>query len=311
MKREASSQSATTDISQFDSPLRNCPLCLSARISRYDHDFTGKTIDACGECGVKFLNPQYSDEYLADLYSRYIPTEEVAEQAGKADGTWREMIHSHYLSHIEQHVKKGRLLSIGSGDGLEVEVAHSRGWQVTAHDVDTRALMPLADRLGAEVIGGDFVGADIEAESFDCVYLHHVLEHPKNPRDYLARITSLLKPGGGLFIACPNVDGFNARVKTLIGKLHLKSTRGKHYDSWHHLFHYSPKVLKRVLERDFGFKVVWAANGYGEQAREYGERKLKRSFELDRFQPCWKSVFILLAVREGAPETAALLSESE
>ncbi len=271
---------------------------MSSRIYIFDHEFTGKTIDACRDCGVKFLNPQYSDAYLSDLYSRYIPTEEEIAQRGMADDTWRRMIHNHYLSGIEEHVPKGKLLSIGSGDGLEVEIAHSRGWQVTAHEVDTRELLPLAERIDIQVIGGDFLTADIEPGSFDCVYLHHVLEHPKNPRDYIAKISEVLRPGGGLFIACPNIDGANARIKTLIGKLHLKRTRGKHYDCWHHLFHYSPKILKRVLERDFGFEVVRASNGYGEEAREYGERKLRRAFWIDEFAPCWKSVFTVLALRE-------------
>jgi SAM-dependent methyltransferase len=43
---------------------------------------------------------------------------------------------------------------------------------------------------------------------FDWITLGHVLEHLDDPSDVLSRLTAVLAPGGGLWIATPNADSF-------------------------------------------------------------------------------------------------------
>jgi 2-polyprenyl-3-methyl-5-hydroxy-6-metoxy-1,4-benzoquinol methylase len=43
-------------------------------------------------------------------------------------------------------------------------------------------------------------------EKFDVVLLVHVIEHFNHPRRELRRIASLLKPGGRLYVECPNAE---------------------------------------------------------------------------------------------------------
>jgi hypothetical protein len=57
---------------EFDKPLEACPLCSFATILPYDRDFRGVAISRCRRCGVKFMNPQYTDAYLSAFYSQYI-----------------------------------------------------------------------------------------------------------------------------------------------------------------------------------------------------------------------------------------------
>ncbi|MHB9035224.1 MAG: class I SAM-dependent methyltransferase [Armatimonadota bacterium] len=279
----------------FDEPMSACPLCSSARVSFFDSDYTGARIDKCLACGVKFMNPQHSDRYLSELYGSYTRLSGQEDEAGADEHSWRKIIHSHYFSLIEQHVGIGKVLSVGSGDGIEIDIARSMGWEVEAYEVDCEVRAFLSDEMGVCTHGGDFAALDCPPESFDCIYLHHVLEHPKRPQDYLKKIYELLKPGGILFVACPNIDSPAARAKTLMGKAHLKKRRGRHYDTWHHLFYYSPSVLNNVLEGQYGFRVVHAGNGLGEQNRGRSDASIKRAIRWDGLLPIWKSVFITLA----------------
>ena len=86
--------------------------------------------------------------------------------------------------------------------------------------------------------------------------MDQVLEHPKNPQEYLREVYRILAPGGLLHIGCPNIKSISSRLKTLLGKLGLKRRRGKHYDMFHHLFFYDPRTLAEIMESHYGYEIV-------------------------------------------------------
>lgn len=278
-----------------DKRLRACPLCSSNQIAHYDSDFRGSIIERCAACGLKFMNPQHSDAYLEELYGGYTQLPSDASGILSSEHAWRRNIHAYYLSLLGRYVDKGVMLSVGSGDGVEIDAAQRDGWEVEAYEYDHAVSAFLADTLGVRTWVGDFAQIPFDSERFDCIYLHHVLEHPKRPQDYLRTIHKILKPGGVLFIACPNIESPAAKLKTLLGKMGLKKRRGRHYDTWHHLFYYSPRVLKRILDEHFDFEVVHVRNGLGEQMRGHSESSLRHAMAWDGILPVWRSVFVLIA----------------
>ena len=280
-------------------------MCDSARIRPYDLDYTGRTIDRCSSCGVMFMNPQYSDDYLDDYYRNYIGIGAHDGEASAPGNASRCLIHQHYMSLIEERCGRGKLLCVGCGDGLEISVARQRGWEAEGFDVDPKVTAAVSERLNVKVLSGDFRDAAYPVDHFDCVYLHQVLEHPKKPQDHLRKIHAILKPGGVLFIACPNVRSVSSRLKTLAGKLGLKKRRGKHYDTWHHVFYYSPGVLKHILQRHYGFRVIHVGNGFGDKARNFPAHRIRREIRWNRFLPCWKDVFVLIATKDQVPDGTA------
>jgi SAM-dependent methyltransferase len=294
----------TPTAADFDERMTDCPFCRSDRIMRHDTDYTGRTIDRCASCGAMFLNPQYSDRYLDDFYKHYVGAADLADtKAAVANEPIRHVVHGHYMELIERCIGKGRMLSVGCGDGLELAVALERGWAAEGFDVDPKATSAISEQLGIEVRHGDFRKVAYPPNSFDCVYLHQVLEHPKNARDYLTKIHEILRPGGILFVASPNIGSFVNRLKSVSGRLHLKKRRGRHYDTWHHIFYYSPASLRRILERHFGYEVVLVRNGFGHKvrARGFSIGRIKREMWWNRFLPCWKDVFIILAEKGSVP----------
>ncbi len=283
---------------EFDARLSCCPFCRSEKIALCDTDYTGRTIDRCRSCGAMFLNPQYSDRYLDEFYGQYVGAADLTDvRAAVENEPIRHVVHGHYMELIERHTGRGRILCVGCGDGLELAVAIERGWTAEGFDVDPKVTSAISEQLGIEVRHGDFVTADYAADSFDCVYLHQVLEHPKNPQEYLTKIHEILRPGGILFVASPNIGSFVNRLKSFAGRLGLKKRRGRHYDTWHHIFYYTPAALARILQRHFGYRVVLVRNGFGHKvrARGFSIGRIKREMTWNRFLPCWKDVFIILA----------------
>ena len=241
-----------TPSAQFDKPLTACPICGSPRICPYDHDYHGRVIFRCRRCGVKFINPQYTDSHLAEYYAKYT---RVDRPEGTVRTVTRATAKSDAIRLASRYVRPGRFLSIGCGDGLELELAREQGWQVEGYDVDPETTQRVSKRISATIHSGDFFGLELPANAYDCVFLDQVLEHPKNPQDYLTEIRRILRPGGVVYIGCPNMMSLANFGKTMLGKLGLKSRRGKHYASNHHLFFYSAPVLKNILQRYFGFRV--------------------------------------------------------
>lgn len=240
---------------EFDAPLVACPLCGSDRLKGFDRDAWSITISRCAFCDVRFMNPLYTDRALEAFYASYTDDFERTQSAERRER--RQRAKNGNLALVESFVRPGRMMSVGSGDGMEIEVGLRRGWSVTGFDVDRDAAEAVAVRTGAPVLSGSLFDHDLADAEFECVFMDQVLEHPKNPGDYLRLAHRLLRPNGVLYIGTPNIGSISSRAKRLQGRVGSKrKSRGKHYDTWHHLFYYTPRALRNVLEHYYNFDVL-------------------------------------------------------
>lgn len=279
----------------FDKLLTKCLFCNSNNIYLFDTDYNKRSISRCKDCGIKFLNPQYTDEFLKNYYSSYI---DVSNETNDTDG-WKEALyegHSFYLSLVEKYCKPGNFISVGCGAGIELQTAKDRGWNAEGYDVDPATVKKLSEKLQIKILSGNFIEIDYPQNYYDCVYLHHVLEHPKNPREYLKKIFSILKSNGILFIASPNISSFSNIYKTFMGKFGLKKRRGKHYDTWHHIIYYSPKSLKNILEKCFDFEILHIRNGHHVRPNQSRFKRFIMKNITEIFP--WKSTFLIIAKKK-------------
>ena len=272
---------------EFDKKITQCIVCNSLNIKDHVVDFKKINISKCGNCGFQFMNPQYSNEYLAKFYSQYIDSKDF--------DIWNETslyVHNFYLSLIEKNIPPGKLLDIGCGNGHLMKAAIDRGWSVHGYDIDKDTTQKVSNRLGVEVSSGEFLNTDLGSD-YDLVTMHQVLEHLKNPAEYLQKIHSLIKTDGYFFAAVPNIKSLSSRVKSWQEQIGLrKKSVGKHYDTSHHLSYFEPKTISNLLKQH-GFKVIYQRNCHSMRANKTKLRRFINSKLTDHLFA--KSAFLVIA----------------
>jgi SAM-dependent methyltransferase len=106
----------------------------------------------------------------------------------------------------------GRLLDVGCGSGAFLAQMAALGWRTEGIDPDPEAVAG-AREAGLCVTQGtlDDLDPGEHAGAFDAVTLSHVIEHLHDPAGDLRRLNLLLRPGGLLWIATPNLEALGLR----------------------------------------------------------------------------------------------------
>ncbi len=213
----------------------------------------------CEGCGVFSLDPQPDPGQLARAYSAeyYGATRRkfVGPLASLID--WFQQGRGRLVS---RHVQPpSSVLDVGCGNGGFLRGMQKRGFAVAGTEWTTESSARVPSEWGIPIHVGDLLDLELEPRSIDVVTLWHVLEHLRQPGEAIARIASLLAPGGWLFLAVPNHESWQARAY---------GAHWFHLDPPRHLFGFDPKSLRPLLHKH-GFEVVgmstWSCeqNPYG------------------------------------------------
>ena len=213
--------------------------------SRPSEDYAAAGLLCCPGCGLLF-DPNRPAEELRDLYD-----ESYFEDYGDHASYWEEEVYrrresARRVRWLRRNGARGRLLEIGAAAGYFLEAAREAGFDVVGVEPAEAMARRGRERAGVDIRVGFVEDAELPAASFDVVAAWHVLEHIAEPLGALGHLRDALRPGGLLFLEVPNVQGDNARAEKLGWKpLELQ----------HHVAHYGPRSLRRLLERA-GFEVL-------------------------------------------------------
>lgn len=118
--------------------------------------------------------------------------------------------HAQTLSLIDSYAEGDSILDIGANTGLLLHEIKNRIPRITrlkGVDVDTQAIEYGKKKYGIDLEAID--AAKLEGQ-FDNIVLAHTLEHIFVLPDFLNVLDKLLKPGGRVFIAVPNIEALGA-----------------------------------------------------------------------------------------------------
>jgi len=104
------------------------------------------------------------------------------------------------------------------------------------------------EKLNLDVHHGSLESAGYPSGSFDIVTLWYVLEHVEDPSGLLKEVRRVLRPGGVLGIAVPN-------LQSLFRFLYPKQWMEERRKQRHHLYDFEPRTLRILLEKS-GFGVL-------------------------------------------------------
>ena len=137
-------------------------------------------------------------------------------------------------------IKKGQLLDIGSGTGAFVNEMKQQGWQVKGLEPDKDARQAAKKIYGLELSGMEQF-YQLSTGYYDAITLWHVLEHVHDLQPYMQQLKTVLKENGKLFIAVPNYTSKDAANYNEYWAA---------YDVPRHLYHFSPKAMQVLLEKN-------------------------------------------------------------
>ena len=242
--------------------IKSCKLCGSENILPIDKECN---IYQCSSCGYTFDNPRPSFDEIQEYYSR----------PGKYDG-WienlepRENLWKRRLNLMRKWKKPGSLLDVGTGIGQFLSIAGDDFTETRGTEISDSAIHIAKERYGLDIFQGSIEAIDFSNRKFDNITLFHVLEHVGDPRAVIKKCRALLNEGGILFIAVPNdIQSIKAKGKDIartigIYRPSLKGVYGLPKLALDgsvdeiHLSHFTPGVLRSMLERE-GFRVLESA----------------------------------------------------
>jgi 2-polyprenyl-3-methyl-5-hydroxy-6-metoxy-1,4-benzoquinol methylase len=208
-----------------------CPVCgAPKRILLYDDLWDGSfqvapgtwSLWRCGKCRSAYLDPRPTPQTIGLAYESYYTHASEAEKdegVAPANPSMRVRLTNKVRSLLYGGEGKMRflrrpdgehpkVLDLGCGSGDWLVKARAAGWMPYGSDPDPNAVLT-AQRQGLEVRQGGVEAWQDVNSFFDAVTMSHVIEHVHDPRQVLAAVLKLLRPGGQLFIETPNIDSLS------------------------------------------------------------------------------------------------------
>lgn len=247
IKPEALSPRVSTEAVRKHVP---CNLCGSEQRQPHCPE-NGLGLVQCQSCGLVYVSPRPDANELYALYGETYFHNNESGVVGYTDYIKDEdnirRTAARRLKFTERFVQAGRLLDVGCAVGFFIDEARKRGWQVQGLDVSSFAVDYAREHFGLDAQHGSLTELQFEPDVYDLVTMWDVIEHVPDPKAYLAKAAELVRPGGVIALATPDVDSFPAR---------LMGRRWVGYKlSEEHIYYFSIKTLRRMLE-EAGFEVV-------------------------------------------------------
>jgi 2-polyprenyl-3-methyl-5-hydroxy-6-metoxy-1,4-benzoquinol methylase len=246
------------------------------------------TLYLCDSCGAGYLDPRPTPESISQAYAKYYTHAESdvhtwyqqklsfkfrmkrelyngylnaafgyrlkpAISLGKyiipcsAVQKWRAEVD---VRHLALPAGGGCVLDVGCGNGEFLIRMKSYGWQVHGVDFDPVAVES-AKSIGIDARLGTLEQAEFKPASYDAVTLSHVIEHLHDPVGTMRQCFEVLKPGGTLWIATPNIESSGCQS-------YGSDWRG--LEPPRHLTLFTVKSLKLAAElAGFEFKAIYGS----------------------------------------------------
>jgi SAM-dependent methyltransferase len=231
---------------EADPSAGGCMLCGAPVSPKFQ--FETAAVAYCDACQFGQLDPLPSESELAALYGskQYFESDDCSGYADyEANQEQFRRTFRLKLRRLLGHGPVRDLLEIGCGPGYFLLEAREAGIDdVVGVDLNPWAIEEARKQQLTGYVGS--IDAIDSSRRFDAIAMLDVLEHIRNPAAFLAELRVHLRPGGRLLIMTPNIRSILAR---------FSGQRWVSFKIPEHLYYYSPRSIRRLLEGN-GFEVL-------------------------------------------------------
>lgn len=223
-----------------------CPVCSGRALAPYleTKDFfysqEAFTLSQCDKCSFVFTNP------IPSVLSKYYETPDYLSHNSENKGVLGVIYSLIRKANIKRkyrllssYVSNGSLLDIGCGTGELLHFFAKKGWKTSGVEPNTSARKFAIKNYNLNVLDED--GLDIlQSEYYDIISMWHVLEHVPDLHGRLSQVDRLLKKGGTLVVALPNLASPDS-------KKYLKYWSA--LDVPRHLYHFTQTTFNHLISK--------------------------------------------------------------
>jgi SAM-dependent methyltransferase len=229
---------------------RACPLCggegsKDRMASRYLHlPFDSFQILRCRSCQIRWLDPVPLPDYLSRLYDRNYFEPELEAFSYERQVRETSVCFQETAAAFKQRLTgDATVLDVGCATGDFLLALRQAGVDGLGLELSSYGIEKTVDK-GLKVVQGDLFASQLDGLSFGGAHLSHVLEHLPDIRGAMARLRSLLKPDGLVYIEVPyQFDGFTDRFDRWLNR----GPRQFGSFSIHHCTFFTPASLSTLL----------------------------------------------------------------
>jgi 2-polyprenyl-3-methyl-5-hydroxy-6-metoxy-1,4-benzoquinol methylase len=279
---------------------RNCPVCDQTDSQAYLQKGDLR-LARCSRCSMIYANPVPAEFASGEYYDR--AGAEYYLSPAKLESDYAGVRFERELRLFRKHCAGGSVLDVGCSSGAFLHQLKTRfpgSYEILGTDA-SGAPLDYAESRGIPVVRGNFLEQDLGGRKFDAITLWAVIEHLAEPKRFIERAASLLKPDGLCFVLVPNMDSLAVRLigarYRYIYPQHLnyftRATLARLVANW-----FSPLEIRSTHFNPIVIWQDWRLRGAEVSNQERGEL-LKRT-TLYKQNPLLKPVKVLYRLTENA-----------
>jgi len=220
-----------------------CPICEGE--SKNFLKIKDFEIFKCENCSVLFLYPIpekieeiYNDDYFKKWYLRF-----YGERKKYFENIWEKI--KNYIP------DKGKVLDIGCGVGIWLEVLKEKNFEVYGQDISQFATN-FCRKRGITIYNQTLIEIDLPENTFDLITMLDVIAHLKNPLEYLKKSKKILKNEGIIVIKTPLHSNFLFFISKLLSSF-KKSKSILHIPA--QIYHFDKNSISKLVDI-LGLKIL-------------------------------------------------------
>ncbi len=201
-----------------DTELILCPLCgglESQFLFSIKTPYSNFSIVKCRVCGLARTFPFPNDENLKpnDVFYSYYGkgSSKFGFRLQKIRDLLMRKRAKYYLSLIPSSTRTPKVLDVGCAEGRLLRSFLDLGCSCFGVEHPFYPAQRFLRREQIVYLQGDLEDIDFPKETFDLIFLWHVLEHMDNPQQVMGRLYDFLSPDGAIIMAVPNFSSAEAR----------------------------------------------------------------------------------------------------